>query len=57
MSGQPGPENASVCANTHTHPSREGLPKILPPAGIDWKILSLLPCPRRQGDGDRGGDT
>lgn len=42
MLGQPGPENESVCANTHAHPSRGGLPKILPPVGIDTEILSLL---------------
>lgn len=42
MSGQPGPENISVCANIHRHPSYRGLPKILPPVGIDTEILRLL---------------
>lgn len=42
MSGQPGSENASVCANTQTHSSHGGVPKILPPVGIDREILSLL---------------
>ena len=55
MSGQSGSELASVCANTHTHSSHEGLPK-MSASMLDSETLILLHS-QKTGDGDRGGES